>query len=133
VVGDIATYVGLRLGAPWWRRRGLADLTAHLDPSDVDGARQELDAQFGRPLWRTFLVEQRALVRQLPLLDGALSTVDCQVRVVAGTEDTVIPRRTVETLGQRLSGARVSWVDGGGHDLPLHSPAPVAAAIEELL
>jgi pimeloyl-ACP methyl ester carboxylesterase len=133
VAGDLAAYGALRLGGRWWRQRALADLAGHLDPVDLPPARQELAAQYGRPLWRSFLVEQRALVSQLPLLDGALSTVDCDVRVVAGTEDSVIPRRTVETLATRLPGARVSWVDGAGHDLPLHSPTPVARAIEDLL
>jgi pimeloyl-ACP methyl ester carboxylesterase len=133
VAGDVAAFGALRLGGRWWRQRSLADLTAHLDPADLAPAREELAAQFGRPVWRSFLVEQRALVSQLPLLDGALSTVDCQVRVVAGTEDSVIPRRTVEALGRRLPGAEVSWVDGAGHDLPLQSPSPVAAAIEDLL
>jgi pimeloyl-ACP methyl ester carboxylesterase len=133
VAGDVAAYGALKVGGRWWYRRRLADLAGHLDPADLPPARAELDAQFGRPVWRSFLIEQRALVSQLPLLDGALSTVDCRVQVVAGTEDKLIPRRTVETLGQRLSDARVSWVDGAGHDLPLHSPAPVAAAIEDLL
>jgi pimeloyl-ACP methyl ester carboxylesterase len=133
VAGRAVAYGALRVGGRWWHRRELADLTGHLDPADLPPARAELAAQFGRPVWRSFLTEQRALVSQLPLLDGALSTVDCRVRIVAGAEDSIIPRRTVESLQRRLSGARVSWVDGAVHDLPLHSPTPVAAAIRDLL
>jgi pimeloyl-ACP methyl ester carboxylesterase len=121
------------LAGRWIRRRRLAELATYLDPDDLRPATAELDAQLARPAWRSFLVEQRALVHQLPLLDGALSTVDCPVRVVAGTEDPAIPRRTVEAIAKRVPGTVVSWVDGAGHELPLHSPGPVADAIRALL
>jgi len=133
VAGEALVYGAVRLGGWWLRRHRLAEYRTYLDPADLVAAEGELDAQLGRPVWRSFLVEQRALVHQLPLLDGALSTVDVPVRVVAGTEDSVIPRRTVQAIQRRLPAATVSWVDGAGHDLPLRSPAPVADAIGALL
>ncbi len=133
VAAEVIVYGAVRLGGWWMRRRRLAELATYLDPTDLRPAQAELDAQFARPVWRSFLVEQRALVHQLPLIDGALCTVDCPVRVVAGTEDPVIPRRTVQAIEQRLPAAAVSWVDGAGHELTLRSPDPVAAAIRDLL
>jgi pimeloyl-ACP methyl ester carboxylesterase len=133
VAGEAFAYLVGRLGGRWIRRLRLAELATYLDPADLRAARAELDAQLARPVWRSFVVEQRALVRQLPLLDGALSAVDCPVRVVAGTEDPAIPRRTVEAIAKRVPGTVVSWVDGAGHELPLRAPDPVAAAIRGLL
>src|SRR5438034_472271 len=89
--------------ASWWPgRRRLVELSTYLDPADVRPARAELDAQLARPEWRSFVVEQRAMVHQLPLLEGALSAVDCPIRIVAGTEDPAIPRRTVEAIAERV-------------------------------
>jgi pimeloyl-ACP methyl ester carboxylesterase len=133
LAGEALSYAAVRLGGWWMRRRRLAEYRTYLDPEDLTAAGAELDAQFARPLWRSFLVEQRALVHQLALLDGALSTVDTPVRVVAGTEDPVIPRRTVQAIQRRVPAAVVSWVDGAGHQLPLRSPGPVADAIGALL
>jgi pimeloyl-ACP methyl ester carboxylesterase len=133
VAGEIIAYGAARLGGRWIRHQRLAQLATYLDPADLRPARAELDAQFSRPAWRSFLIEQRALVHQLPLLDGALSVVDCPVRVVAGTEDPAVPRRTVEAIAKRVPGTVVSWVDGAGHELPLRAPEPVAAAIRDML
>ena len=133
VAGEALSYAAARLGGWWIRRRRLAAFRTYLDPDDLTAAGAELDAQLGRAVWRSFLVEQRALVHQLALLDGALSAVASPVRVVAGTEDPVIPRRTVQAIQRRVPAAVVSWVDGGGHELPLRSPGPVADAIGALL
>jgi pimeloyl-ACP methyl ester carboxylesterase len=133
VAGEVIAFGLARLGGRWIRRCRLAQFATHLDPADLRPACAELDAQLARPAWRSFLVEQRALVHQLPLLDGALSAVDCPVRVVAGTEDPAIPRRTVEAIAARVPDAVVSWVDGAGHELPLRAPDPVADAIRSLL
>jgi pimeloyl-ACP methyl ester carboxylesterase len=133
VAGEAIAYGLTHLAGRWLRRRRLVELRTYLDPDDVRPARAELDAQLARPVWRSFLVEQRALVHQLPLLDGALSAVDCPVQVVAGTEDPAIPRRTVEAIAKRVPGTTVSWVDGAGHELPLRAPDAVAAAIRALL
>jgi pimeloyl-ACP methyl ester carboxylesterase len=133
VAGEVLAFGAVRLAGRWMRQRRLAEFDGHLDRADLPAARGELAAQFDRPVWRSFLVEQRALVHQLPLLDGALSAVDCPVRIVAGTEDSVIPRRTVEAIQRRLRDSTVSWVDGAGHDLPLLAPGPVADAIGALL
>ena len=133
VAGEALAYGMSRLARGWVRRRRLVELSTYLDPADVRPARAELDAQLARPEWRSFVVEQRAMVHQLPLLDGALSAVDCPIRIVAGTEDPAIPRRTVEAIAERVPGTVVSWVDGAGHELPLRAPDQVAAAIRALL
>ncbi|HSV67409.1 MAG TPA: alpha/beta hydrolase [Mycobacteriales bacterium] len=132
VLGEGLTYGTVRLAGALLHHRRLRDLETYLDPADLPAARAALDAQLRRPVWRTFLTEQRALVRQLPLLDGALAQVAAAVRIVAGTEDAIIPRRTIEALAAELADSTVTWVDSAQHELTLHAPDAVAGAIREL-
>src|SRR5262249_61181757 len=128
LAGEGLRYAAVRVGGWWMGRRRLAEYRTYLDPADLTAAGAELDAQFARPLWRTFVVEQRALVHQLGLLDGALSTVESPVRVVAGTEDPIIPRRTVQAIQRRGPAAAGGWGGGGRPGPPPRPPRPPGGA-----
>jgi pimeloyl-ACP methyl ester carboxylesterase/uncharacterized membrane protein YbhN (UPF0104 family) len=86
-----------------------------------------------RPLWRTFLTEQRALLRELDELEDALASVRAPVLVLADPQDSVVPFETARRLARALPHARLQLVEGAGHHLPRRAPAVVADAIAAFL
>jgi pimeloyl-ACP methyl ester carboxylesterase len=75
--------------------------------------------------WRTFWVEQRALVDELPGLDAPI---DVPATFVIGERDHVIDAADARSYAAGL-GADVIEVRGAGHLLPMQRPAEVAEAI----
>ncbi len=86
-----------------------------------------------RPLWRTFLTEQRALLRELGELESAIPSVQAPVLLLADPEDTQVPIGTARRLVQTLPDARLQLVQGAGHHLPRRAPDVVAEAIVTFL
>jgi len=86
-----------------------------------------------RPLWRTFLTEQRALLRELGELERAIPSVQAPVLILADPQDTVVPVDTARRLVRALPDARLQLVAGAGHHLPRRAPAVVADAIVAFL
>jgi pimeloyl-ACP methyl ester carboxylesterase len=89
-------------------------------------------ARHGR-LWRSFLTEQRALVRELGGLTAALPEVVAPALLIADPRDTLVPLRTTHRLAAALPDARVRLVSGTGHHLPQLGAPAVAAAIVRFL
>ena len=85
------------------------------------------------PVWRSFLTEQRALVREVDSLTASLATITQPVLLVADPRDTLIPVSTTHQLAAVLPDARVRLVDHIGHHLPRRGAPQVAAAIAEFL
>jgi pimeloyl-ACP methyl ester carboxylesterase len=85
------------------------------------------------PLWRSFLIEQRALVRELGDLTGSLASVRQPVLLVADPQDTLIPVRTTDQLAAALPDARVQFFDQVGHHLPRRAAPEIAIAIADFL
>ena len=85
------------------------------------------------PLWRTFLTEQRTLLRELDELEHAIASVRVPVLVLADPKDTVVPFETARRLTQALPDARLQLVEGAGHHLPRRAPAAVVNAIVAFL
>jgi pimeloyl-ACP methyl ester carboxylesterase len=86
-----------------------------------------------RPLWRTFLTEQRALLRELGELESVIPSVQAPVLLLADPEDTLVPVGTARRLVQTLPDARLQLVQGAGHHLPRRAPDVVADAIVTFL
>ena len=86
-----------------------------------------------RPLWRTFLTEQRALLREIDELERALASVQAPVLLLADPTDTVVPLETARRLARALPDARLELVEGAGHHLPRRAPEVVADAIVAFL
>jgi pimeloyl-ACP methyl ester carboxylesterase len=86
-----------------------------------------------RPLWRTFLTEQRALLRELGELEHVIPSVRAPVLVLADPRDTVVPVDTARRLARALPDARLRLVEGAGHHLPRRTPDVVADAIVAFL
>lgn len=84
-------------------------------------------------LWRTFLTEQRALLRELADLERALPSVEVPVLVLADPRDTLVPVETARCLAQSLPDARLQLINGAGHHLPRRASGAVADAIGAFL
>jgi pimeloyl-ACP methyl ester carboxylesterase len=83
--------------------------------------------------WRTFLTEQRALLRELGELEHAIASVRAPVLVLADPKDTVVPFETARRLVRTLPDAHLQLVEGAGHHLPRRAPEAVADAIAAFL
>jgi putative heme transporter len=85
------------------------------------------------PLWRTFLTEQRALLRELGELEHAIASVQAPVLLLADPRDTLVPLDTARRPARALPDALLQLTDGAGHHLPRRAPDAVADAIAAFL
>lgn len=85
------------------------------------------------PLWRSFLTEQRALVRELGDLTASVPGLRQPVLLVADPHDTLIPVSTTHQLAAVLPDARVQLLNQIGHHLPRRGAPKIAAAIVQFL
>ncbi|MEO7261532.1 MAG: alpha/beta hydrolase [Jatrophihabitantaceae bacterium] len=129
VLGDLITYAALRL--PLLRRSARSTITDALTAADLAYGRSSMAAMRRRPVWRSFLIEQRALIRELPELNAALPLITAPTAVISGDRDSVIPPRTPIGLLASIRHASGHQVEGG-HDLQLRQPAEVAELIAGL-
>src|SRR5580700_657413 len=135
--GQLCALVAWRL-TPWMARARLARIARRrgrpLRPDEHVNWQVWGYAGYGRrPLWSTFLTEQRALLRELDELEDALASVRAPVLVLADPKDTVVPFETARRLARALPDARLQLVEGAGHHLPRRAPAVVADAIAAFL
>lgn len=79
--------------------------------------------------WRSFAVEQRGLVGELPEVAAALPSVGVPVTVLAGRRDHVVPPSAIPPLAAALPDCSVVWVPNGGHLLVWEEPELVAATV----
>jgi len=85
------------------------------------------------PLWRSFLTEQRALMRELDDLTASLPEVTQPVLLLADARDMIIPVRATNRLAATLPDARVELLNGPGHHLPRRAAPGIADAIAGFL
>ncbi len=135
--GPLCALVAWRL-TPWVARARLARLERRrgspLRPDEY--ANWQVWAQAGGengPLWRTFLAEQRALLRELGELESAIASVRAPVLLLADPQDTLVPVDTGRRLARALPDARLQLVERAGHHLPRCAPDAVADAITAFL
>jgi pimeloyl-ACP methyl ester carboxylesterase len=137
VSGELSALVAWRL-TPWFARAVLA-ARRRVRPRPP-GPDQAVNWQIWAnahhdhgPLWRSFLAEQRALVRELGSLTAALPAVAQPVLLVADPHDMIVPVRSTHQLATALRDARVQMLDGPGHHLPRRAAPQIAAAIAGFL
>jgi pimeloyl-ACP methyl ester carboxylesterase len=123
---------------PWIARVGLALLSRRLGrpPEPHEYVNWQVWARADRetgPMWRTFLHEQRALLRELHELERAIPSVQAPVLLLADPRDTIVRIGTARLLAQSLPDACLQLVHGAGHHLPRRAPDTVAAAIVAFL
>jgi pimeloyl-ACP methyl ester carboxylesterase len=79
--------------------------------------------------WRAFVIEQRAMVSDLPALELELHRITAQTVIVAGSADRTIPPHAVRMLCEQIPGARFVLIAGAGHLLPQLHPKRLAEVI----
>lgn len=101
---------GLVLGARPLRR-WVAESTA-LDDRYLRAAGRMLLAPAA---WRSFVREQRFLVRDLPALERRLPQIAAPTTIVAGTGDHVVPVAATRRLVKQIPSAELVMVEHAGH------------------
>jgi pimeloyl-ACP methyl ester carboxylesterase len=117
---------GLVLGARPLRR-WVAEATA-LDDRYLRTARRMLLAP---EAWRSFVREQRFLVRDLPVLERRLGSIEAPTTIVAGSGDHVVPIAASQRLTNQIPGAELVVLEHAGHLLHVqhaHRLAEIIAA-----
>jgi pimeloyl-ACP methyl ester carboxylesterase len=135
--GPLCALVAWRL-TPWIARARLARIGRRHGgpPAPGEHVNWQIWAHSRRehgPLWRSFLAEQRALMRELDELVAAVPSVRSPVLLLADPQDTMVPFGTARLLARELPDARLQLVEGAGHHLPRRAPDAVAGAIAQFL
>jgi pimeloyl-ACP methyl ester carboxylesterase len=137
VAGPACSLVGLKL-TPWLARARMRGPIRRLGFEAA--ARKHVYMYvwgFARwdhgPLWRTFLAEQRALVREAETFAAMATQIRVPVLLMADRKDSMVPFRTAVALSEAFPDARLRVIEGAGHHLPLRAPEEVAAAITGFL
>ncbi|HEY5096595.1 MAG TPA: alpha/beta hydrolase [Acidimicrobiales bacterium] len=81
---------------------------------------------------RTFMVEQRALVEELPSVGQALGQLSLPVAVVSGRWDLVVPTSSSETLARSIPGAELTVLPRAGHFVARDDPAALVEVIRRI-
>ncbi|MBV9339042.1 MAG: alpha/beta hydrolase [Solirubrobacterales bacterium] len=106
-------------------RRWLAAATA-LDERYLRAAGRMLLAPAA---WRSFVREQRFLVRDLPALERRLGEISIPTTIVAGSADHVVPTSAARHLAGQIPGAELVVLEGAGHLLHVQHAARLAEVI----
>ena len=80
-------------------------------------------------VWRSFVAEQRMLVRELPVLERRLTEIIAPTTVVAGTADRIVPIASARQVAGRIRGASLIELRGAHHLLHQQRPAELAEII----
>ena len=75
------------------------------------------------------MIEQRALMVELPAVTEALRSLQLPVEVVTGGRDLVVPPRAASTVAAAVPGARLTTIPGAGHFVARDDPVGLAAVI----
>lgn len=116
--------LGLALSVPALRRRVAA--ATGIDPDYLGQARRVL---LTPAAWRSYAIEQRALIADLAALEGQLGAIAAPTTILAGSGDRIVPPRAPRALAHQIAGARLEVCEHAGHLLPQRQPETVAAAI----
>ena len=128
VLGELIAFTTLQLGRPLVRWRARSAILAELAEADRRYGRCSGAAMRYRPVWRSFLLEQRALIAGLPEVNAALPLITAPTAVISGDRDSMIPPATPARLLAAIGHSTGSQVEAG-HDLQLRRPAEVAELI----
>ncbi len=137
VIGPMCAFIAWKL-TPWIARVRLAaarkSATRSLRPDEhvnwqVWG---HGDNERGT-LWRTFVIEQRSLLREATELERGLPSITVPVLVIADPRDAIVGAQTAHRLAKALPDASLRLVRGAGHHLPRRAPSAVTSAISAFL
>jgi pimeloyl-ACP methyl ester carboxylesterase len=129
VIGDLASAAvlsGAALGLASRRVRRWYGLAVALPDDYLRASARKFRR---RAAWDAFVAEQRALFRDLPVLERRLSEIAVPTTVVVGTADTIVPLASVRLLATQIPGAELVEIDGAHHVLPAEHPRALAEVI----
>ncbi len=138
VLGETVSAAGLfALGRVLPHLHGLAtlaprDTLERLKVTLPDRGYLEVAAKRGKQVWRSFVFEQRALLREIGSVEEALGSVEAPTVVIAGAWDVVVPPSVAASIAASITGAELVTVDKIGHFVPRDAPKVVASAVRRL-
>jgi pimeloyl-ACP methyl ester carboxylesterase len=138
VVGEAFSAAGLfTLGHVLPRLRWAAGERRHptfawLRASLPDAGYVEVSSRFGRRVWRSFVTEQRILLREIGTVEEALRSVRAPTVVISGSWDLVVPPSVSASVAAAIAGSELVTVARVGHFVPRDAPDVVAAAVRRV-
>jgi pimeloyl-ACP methyl ester carboxylesterase len=136
--GELLTAAGLlSFGRLLPRLRGLVTHVpgrrlAWLEANIPDRRPRGDDRGTGRQIRRSFVAEQRALVREIVDVESALDHIRVPTVVISGIWDVVVPVSVAATIATDVAGAELVTVPRTGHFVPRDAPQVVAAAVRRV-
>jgi pimeloyl-ACP methyl ester carboxylesterase len=116
--GAMVSGAGLALSSRRLRQRFAKRHAVPADFLDATGRHIRTSA-----VRHAFLVEQRALLKELPVLEELLPTITAPTTVVVGTADTVVGAKAGHLLARQIPQANLVEIEGGRHALTAtHGP-----------
>jgi pimeloyl-ACP methyl ester carboxylesterase len=79
--------------------------------------------------WRSYAIEQRALIRDLTELEPGLAKIAAPVTILVGDRDRIVSPAASRRLAEQIPQTRLVIRPGAGHLLPQREPAFVAGEI----
>jgi pimeloyl-ACP methyl ester carboxylesterase len=135
VLGEVSSAVGLftlgRVLPPLRQLTGSGSPRAlqWLRATLPDDTYRNVCAQWRRRVWRSFVAEQRSLLRGISEVQQAVSSVRSPTTVISGAWDIVVPPAVGRWISQTIEGSEFVIVDRAGHFVPRDAPEVVAAAV----
>ena len=134
VVGDVIVAGGLGAAGtiiPFLRapaRRAPGKLGKWMSVNLPDGSFTKVAVS--RPgVWRSVVAEQRYLLTEIHLVEGALSSIAIPTEVVAGMWDIIVDPEVAARIASAIHGAELVLVPGTGHFLTRDAPGVLADAV----
>jgi pimeloyl-ACP methyl ester carboxylesterase len=136
VLGELIAAVtiggtGLILGSK--RVQRLADERLAGRAREAFNALTQLTHGYGSTrVWKSFVIEQRALIGELETLGPGLHTMTAPTAIIIGSADHIVRPAAAAMLAQAIPGAVRIELPGAGHLLPRDRPRDIAAAVRSV-
>lgn len=131
VLGPVLAFGVFRYFAPRFARQWMRLSGSRISPAHSAEMAEDIRTWRWRPTWRSFVAEQRAMLRETPGVESHLGDVRAPTTVVVGGRDKVVPAAVGERLAAAIPGAQVRRIEDAGHLLPLEHPEALAQAIRD--
>jgi pimeloyl-ACP methyl ester carboxylesterase len=135
VLGDVLSAISLALTGSLLALGPMRRLLARELRVDADYLGGSTPMLTSPRAWRSFVAEQRMLIRELPALESRLPDIGAPTTVVAGTADRIVPLRSARRLSAQIPHARLIPLHGAHHLVHQQRPGELAeiilSAVEE--